>query len=87
MKDMGHTRKLMAKEIGMLGLKLLRLVEGSLIKHLRPRPLQGSYGLGGDDYFMSVMPDFGGSSSGYAVGGSSRGARFNDDDDMDEYCT
>ncbi|GKB75406.1 hypothetical protein Tco_0942301 [Tanacetum coccineum] len=44
----------------------------------------GSYGLGGDDYFTSTMPDFGGSSSGYAVGGSSRGAGFNDDDDMDE---
>ncbi|GJY83073.1 hypothetical protein Tco_0496449 [Tanacetum coccineum] len=28
--------------------------------------------------------DFRGSSSGYAVGGSSRGAGFNDDDDMDE---
>ncbi|GJY23034.1 hypothetical protein Tco_0396692 [Tanacetum coccineum] len=46
--------------------------------------LRGSYGLGGDDYFTSAMPDFGGSSSGYAVGGSSRGAGFNDDDDMDE---
>ncbi|GJR69709.1 hypothetical protein Tco_0015774 [Tanacetum coccineum] len=44
----------------------------------------GSYGLGGDDYFTSAMPDFGGSSLGYAVGGSSRGAGFNDDDDMDE---
>ncbi|GJS36356.1 hypothetical protein Tco_0534738 [Tanacetum coccineum] len=44
----------------------------------------GSYGLGGDDYFMSAMSDFRGSSSGYAVGGSSRGAGFNDDDDMDE---
>ncbi|GKB43930.1 hypothetical protein Tco_0888872 [Tanacetum coccineum] len=44
----------------------------------------GSYGLGGDGYFTSAMPDFGGSSSGYAVGGSSRGAEFNDDDDMDE---
>ncbi|GJT63684.1 hypothetical protein Tco_1015164 [Tanacetum coccineum] len=44
----------------------------------------GSYGLGGDDYFTSAMPDFGGSSSGLAVGGSSRGAGFNDDDDMDE---
>ncbi|GJW42361.1 retrovirus-related pol polyprotein from transposon TNT 1-94 [Tanacetum coccineum] len=43
----------------------------------------GSYGLGGDDYFTSVMPDFGGSSLGYAVGGSSRGDGFNDDD-MDE---
>nr|GFC87117.1 hypothetical protein [Tanacetum cinerariifolium] len=43
----------------------------------------GSYGLGGDDYFTSAMPDFGGSSSGYAVGSSSRGARFNDDDDDD----
>ncbi|GKB23503.1 hypothetical protein Tco_0862904 [Tanacetum coccineum] len=43
MKDMGHTRKLMAMEIGMLGLKLLRLVEGSLIEYLRPRPLHGSY--------------------------------------------
>ncbi|GKG40582.1 hypothetical protein Tco_0467359 [Tanacetum coccineum] len=43
-----------------------------------------SYGLGGDDYFMSTMPDFGGSSSGYAVGGSSRGDGFNDDDDIDE---
>ncbi|GJY28733.1 hypothetical protein Tco_0404500 [Tanacetum coccineum] len=84
MKDMGHTRKLTAMEIGMLGLKLLRLVEGSLIKHLRPRPLQGSYGLGGDDYFMSAMPGFGGSSSGNAVEGSSRGAGFNDNDDMDE---
>ncbi|GJZ42725.1 hypothetical protein Tco_0589980 [Tanacetum coccineum] len=44
----------------------------------------GSYGLGGDDYFTSAMLDFGGSSPGYAVGGSSRGAEFNDDDDMDE---
>ncbi|GKC26641.1 hypothetical protein Tco_1033935 [Tanacetum coccineum] len=43
-----------------------------------------SYGLGGDDYFTSAMPDFGGSSSRYAVGGSSRGAGFNDHDDMDE---
>ncbi|GKA92301.1 hypothetical protein Tco_0814226 [Tanacetum coccineum] len=43
----------------------------------------GSYGLGDDDYFTSAMPDFGGSSSGYAVGGSSRKARFSDDD-MDE---
>ncbi|GJZ40093.1 hypothetical protein Tco_0586656 [Tanacetum coccineum] len=43
----------------------------------------GHYGLGGDDYFTSVMPDFGGSYSGNAVGGSSRGAGFNDDD-MDE---
>ncbi|GJV57370.1 hypothetical protein Tco_1458375 [Tanacetum coccineum] len=43
-----------------------------------------SYGLGGDDYFTSAMPDFRGSSSGYAVGGLSRGAGFNDDDDMDE---
>ncbi|GKC18574.1 hypothetical protein Tco_1020724, partial [Tanacetum coccineum] len=41
----------------------------------------GHYGLGGDDYFTSAMPDFRGSSSGNAVGGSSRGARFNDDDD------
>ncbi|GJY62711.1 hypothetical protein Tco_0464171 [Tanacetum coccineum] len=44
----------------------------------------GSYGLGGDDYFTSAMPDFGGSSSRYAVGGLSRGAGFNNDDDMDE---
>ncbi|GJX09537.1 hypothetical protein Tco_0199396 [Tanacetum coccineum] len=44
-----------------------------------------SYGLGGDDYFTSAMPNFRGSSSGNAVGGSSRGAGFNDDDDdMDE---
>ncbi|GJZ83816.1 hypothetical protein Tco_0648989 [Tanacetum coccineum] len=48
------------------------------------RNQRGSYGLGGDDYFTSAMPDFGGSSSGYAVGGSSRGAGFNDDDDMNE---
>ncbi|GJW12461.1 retrovirus-related pol polyprotein from transposon TNT 1-94 [Tanacetum coccineum] len=34
----------------------------------------GSYGLGGDDYFTSAMPDF---------RGSSRGTGFNDDDDMD----
>ncbi|GJT65264.1 hypothetical protein Tco_1016744 [Tanacetum coccineum] len=45
---------------------------------------RGSYGLGGDDYFTSTMPDFGGSSSGYAAGGSFRGSVFNDDDDMDE---
>ncbi|GKF23078.1 hypothetical protein Tco_0075400, partial [Tanacetum coccineum] len=78
--DMGHTRKLMAMEIGMQGLKLLHLVEGSLIEHLRPRPLQGgSYGLGGDDYFTSAMPNFRGSSSGNAVGGSSKGVGFNDD--------
>ncbi|GJZ83817.1 hypothetical protein Tco_0648990 [Tanacetum coccineum] len=44
----------------------------------------GSYRLGGDDYFTRAMPDFRGSSLGYAVGGSSRGAGFNDDDDMDE---
>ncbi|GKB12414.1 hypothetical protein Tco_0846337 [Tanacetum coccineum] len=43
----------------------------------------GSYGLGDDDYFTSAMPNFGGSSSGYAVGGSSREDGFNDDD-MDE---
>ncbi|GJU45132.1 hypothetical protein Tco_1202398 [Tanacetum coccineum] len=43
----------------------------------------GSYGLGGDDYFTSAMPDFGGNSSGYAVRGSSGGAGF-DDEDMDE---
>ncbi|GJU67331.1 retrovirus-related pol polyprotein from transposon TNT 1-94 [Tanacetum coccineum] len=43
----------------------------------------GHYRLGGDDYFASAMPDFGGSSSGNAVGGSSRGDGFNDDD-MDE---
>nr|GEU82026.1 hypothetical protein [Tanacetum cinerariifolium] len=82
--DMGHTRKLMVMKIGMLGLKLLRLVKGSLIEHLRPRPLQGSYGLGGDDYVVSAMLDFGGSSLRYAVGDSSREAGFNDDDDMDE---
>ncbi|GJY17724.1 retrovirus-related pol polyprotein from transposon TNT 1-94 [Tanacetum coccineum] len=46
--------------------------------------LRPSYGLGGDDYFTSAMPDFRGSSSEYAVGGSSRGDGFNDDDDMDE---
>ncbi|GKB49264.1 retrovirus-related pol polyprotein from transposon TNT 1-94 [Tanacetum coccineum] len=45
---------------------------------------RGSYGLGGDDYFTSAMPNFRGSSSGYAVGGLSRGAGFNDDDDRDE---
>ncbi|GJU20379.1 hypothetical protein Tco_1153721 [Tanacetum coccineum] len=39
----------------------------------------GYYGLGGDDYFTSAMPDFGGSSSGNAVGGSSRGVGFDDD--------
>nr|GEX08613.1 hypothetical protein [Tanacetum cinerariifolium] len=44
----------------------------------------GSYELGGDDYFMSAMPDFIGSSSGYAVGCSFRGAGFNDEDDIDE---
>ncbi|GKA06425.1 kinase-like domain-containing protein [Tanacetum coccineum] len=43
----------------------------------------GSYGLGGDDYFTRAMPDFGGSSSRYAVRGLSRGVGFNDDD-MDE---
>ncbi|GJX04853.1 hypothetical protein Tco_0190769 [Tanacetum coccineum] len=43
----------------------------------------GSYGLGDDDYFTSAMLDFGGSSSRYAVRGSSREAGFNDDD-MDE---
>ncbi|GKD51709.1 hypothetical protein Tco_1280685 [Tanacetum coccineum] len=43
----------------------------------------GSYGLGGGDYFISAMPDFEGSSSGYAVVGSSREDGFNDDD-MDE---
>nr|GEV64346.1 hypothetical protein [Tanacetum cinerariifolium] len=44
---------------------------------------RGSYVLGGDDYFTSAMPDFGGNFLGYAVGGSSRGAGF-DDEDMDE---
>nr|GEU39363.1 hypothetical protein [Tanacetum cinerariifolium] len=45
----------------------------------------GSYGLGGDNYITSAMPDFRGSSSRYAVKGSSREARFNEDeDDMDE---
>nr|GEV59652.1 hypothetical protein [Tanacetum cinerariifolium] len=39
-----------------------------------------SYGLGGDDYFTSAMPDFGGNSSRYAVGGSSRRVGFNDED-------
>ncbi|GKE65933.1 hypothetical protein Tco_1520094, partial [Tanacetum coccineum] len=43
----------------------------------------GSYGFGGDYYFTNAMPDFGENSSGYAVGGSSRGAGF-DDEDMDE---
>ncbi|GKD29034.1 retrovirus-related pol polyprotein from transposon TNT 1-94 [Tanacetum coccineum] len=43
-----------------------------------------SNGLGGNDYFTSAMPDFGGSSSVYAVGGSSIGDEFNDDDDIDE---
>nr|GEY31002.1 hypothetical protein [Tanacetum cinerariifolium] len=43
----------------------------------------GSYELGGHDYYTNAMPDFGGNSSGYAVGGSSRGARFADED-MDE---
>ncbi|GKF40637.1 hypothetical protein Tco_0123979, partial [Tanacetum coccineum] len=43
----------------------------------------GRYGLGDDDYLTSAMLDFGGSSSGYAVGGSSGGARF-DENDMDE---
>nr|GEV24441.1 hypothetical protein [Tanacetum cinerariifolium] len=42
-----------------------------------------TYGLGGDDYVTSVISDFGGNSLGYAVGGSSREAGFNDDD-MDE---
>ncbi|GJV84909.1 hypothetical protein Tco_1524807 [Tanacetum coccineum] len=48
----------------------------------------GSYGMGGDDYFASVMPDFEGTSiipnSGYEVGGSSGGVRFYDDDDMED---
>nr|GEV75877.1 hypothetical protein [Tanacetum cinerariifolium] len=47
----------------------------------------GSYGLGGDDYVTSIMLDFRGSSSGYAVGGSSKEAGCDDDDDdadMDE---
>ncbi|GJX81009.1 hypothetical protein Tco_0329158 [Tanacetum coccineum] len=43
----------------------------------------GSYGLGDDEYFTSVVPDFGGNSSGYVVGGSSGGAGF-DDEDMDK---
>ncbi|GJY35042.1 hypothetical protein Tco_0420420 [Tanacetum coccineum] len=49
-------------------------------------PLFGgpSYGLGGDDYFTSAMPDFGGSSSGHEVRSSSRGDGFNEDGDMDE---
>ncbi|GJX33027.1 hypothetical protein Tco_0242882 [Tanacetum coccineum] len=38
---------------------------------------------GGDDYFTSAMPNFYGNSSGYAVGVSSGGAGF-DDEDMDE---
>nr|GEU66354.1 hypothetical protein [Tanacetum cinerariifolium] len=44
---------------------------------------EGNYRLGGDDYFTSAMPEFGLSSLGYAVGGSSKGAGF-DDEDMDE---
>ncbi|GKD16291.1 hypothetical protein Tco_1205449 [Tanacetum coccineum] len=34
----------------------------------------GSYGLGGDDYFTSAMPDFRVSTTGNEVGGLSRGA-------------
>ncbi|GKG24308.1 hypothetical protein Tco_0394936, partial [Tanacetum coccineum] len=44
----------------------------------------GSYRLGGDDYFASAMPDFRVSTSGNEVGGSSRGAGFNDDDNDDD---
>nr|GEX64645.1 hypothetical protein [Tanacetum cinerariifolium] len=50
----------------------------------RPSNQGESYGLGGDDYVTSAMPDFGGRSSGYAVGGLSREAGFNDDSIMDE---
>nr|GEZ50673.1 hypothetical protein [Tanacetum cinerariifolium] len=52
-----------------------------IIHHLADQG--GSYGLGDDDYFTSTMLDFRGNSSGYAVGGSSRGAGL-DDEDMDE---
>nr|GEX11143.1 hypothetical protein [Tanacetum cinerariifolium] len=43
----------------------------------------GGYGLGDDDYFTSAMTDFEGNTLRYAVGGSFRGAGF-DDEDMDE---
>ncbi|GJT61018.1 hypothetical protein Tco_1004551 [Tanacetum coccineum] len=46
-------------------------------------PTQAGIGSRGDDYFTSAMPNFYGNSSGYAVGVSSGGAGF-DDEDMDE---
>ncbi|GKC51801.1 copia protein [Tanacetum coccineum] len=44
---------------------------------------EGSYRLGGDDYFTSAMPNFGVNSSEYAVGGSFGEAGF-DDENMDD---
>nr|GEX30754.1 hypothetical protein [Tanacetum cinerariifolium] len=46
----------------------------------------GSYGLDDEDYFTSAMPYFGGSSWGYAVGGSSKDAGINDDDMDERHC-
>ncbi|GJW99724.1 hypothetical protein Tco_0183638 [Tanacetum coccineum] len=45
----------------------------------------GKYGAPGDDYFTGTMPSYRGNSivpsSGYAVGGSSRGVQVDDDDE------
>ncbi|GJS93024.1 hypothetical protein Tco_0799992 [Tanacetum coccineum] len=65
-----------------------KVIMGSLVHRAEEggselRQGHGGPRLGGDDYFTSAMLDFGGSSSGNTVGGSSRGAGF-DDDDMDE---
>ncbi|GJW29309.1 hypothetical protein Tco_0046184 [Tanacetum coccineum] len=47
----------------------------------------GHYGATGDGYFVGLMPSFGGTfivpSSGFDVGGSSRGVQRNEDDDDD----
>nr|GEZ66204.1 hypothetical protein [Tanacetum cinerariifolium] len=61
--------------------------DSNLIRHYPNRGNQrnqgGGYGLGDDDYFTSAMTDFEGNTLRYAVGGSFRGAGF-DDEDMDE---
>ncbi|GJW29240.1 hypothetical protein Tco_0046115 [Tanacetum coccineum] len=82
------TTKMLAKELDEKNQSLLKETGiptqvGIGSGEQRQEPRGGSYGLGGDDYFTSAMPDFGGNSLGYAVGGSSGGAGFNDED-MDE---
>ncbi|GJW36713.1 hypothetical protein Tco_1537419 [Tanacetum coccineum] len=49
----------------------------------------GKYGAPGDDYFAGTMPSYIGNSialsSGYEVGGSSRGVQVDDDDEEMSY--